>query len=712
MIFLFIASFVFADSAEYPVNTREKIYACGYNSLYLFLHLKGCNISFETVKNNIQIGQNATSFFDLQTGSAACGIKTQIVRCSYETLQKLSFPLIAWIDRSETKSPEKVIGHFIVLISCTAGKVTYLDGTSGKETNISVPTFLKQWNGMVLMEQKQSPMIFDHFGILCFLFGLLCIVLIKMFDKKTITSVLVCLIVFVGCCGQLYAIEESAGIWRKSENESINALYLLLRCHDLPCNYHSIENDFKQFPTKTNLHQLQKQAEKNGLSMFVFHSRSPDILNKMPIPFLIHMENGEGDNDETNWDGNYLLVIGRGNKNYMIVECGTVQISDIPEETLRRYWSGYGLAHLPKQKNTIFVSVLYSSLIGLGVFLVYLGIVSKKFYRVGKNTVLNICVIFFCLLSLPCIAEENNKIPDVIYTAEQIKYELLKSTEKIESLRVIYRSEYYTNPEAPKGTYLYRRILTKSPYFLNHTNSHPCNAFSWENDSLLQQAFIQENIGYNIFPFKNSYFVMKLSSEEELPGTLPGEFFFNATGIWVMKQRKAPRWGDIPVILRDVANDCRYNFVRRQLEKVDGHWCYVLFWENHDYLWIDMERGGVLLARETCHPETGMLMQRYELNKHREAASGIWIPQKLRNIQYDFAAQTEEGRKRKVIDGFFDVDEIEVNTLTETDFDFTPPSGALLTYDAREPDNHILISLLLADKKCWMTWLHGFVPTR
>jgi hypothetical protein len=29
---------------------------------------------------------------------------------------------------------------------------------------------------------------------------------------------------------------------------------------------------------------------------------------------------------------------------------------------------------------------------------------------------------------------------------------------------------------------------------------------------------------------------------------------------------------------------------------------------------------------------------------------------------------------------------MEVNTLTKADFDFTPPPGALLTYDAREPD--------------------------
>jgi hypothetical protein len=685
LILLGSLSFASENSFDLPADMREKLYSCGYNSLYLFLRLKGQDVSFEMVKDKTQIGQHGTSFFDLQTGAAAFNVKTQTVQCSYKALQKLSYPVIAWIDRSKTKLPEKVIGHFIVIISCTPEHITYFDGTSAEKTNMSVTTFQKQWNGMILMERNQPSIISNNFEIICFLFGLFCVILTKIFDKKTIVSSLVYIIVFLGYCGQSYAIEESVGIWRKPENESINALYLLLKCHELPCDYHVLESEFKQFSQNTDLYLLQKQAKKYGLTMSVLYSRSPEILNKLPIPFLIHMENGEGEN-ETIWNGNYLLIVGRGNKSYMIVECGTVQTFDISEETLRRYWSGYVLAQPPKQKNNSWVSVICSSLIGLSIFLVYLGITSKKNCRNKTNTVFNIFVILFCFSSLPCIAEEINKTPNAIHNAEKIKYELLKSAEKVKSLRVTYRSEYYKNSEAPKGTYLYRKILAMSPCFLNHTNSHPCDAFSWDNDPLLQQAFIQRDIGYNAFPFRNSYFVMKLLPEDELPGTLPGEFFFNATGIWPMEQRKAPQWDDIPVTLRDVANDSRYNFVCPQLEKVNGHWCHVFCQPNRDYLWVDMDHGGILLARETYHPKTGILMQRYELSDHQEVTDGIWLPKKLRNIQYDFAAQTKEGQKRKVIDGYFDVIEIEVNSLTESDFDFTPQSGALLLHDDREPN--------------------------
>ncbi|MDR2707053.1 MAG: hypothetical protein LBC02_14875 [Planctomycetaceae bacterium] len=686
MILFVPLSFASENSLDIPVDTREKLYSCGYNSLYLFLRLKGYNVSFESVKDKTQIKQTGTSFFDLQTGAAAFNVKTQTVQCSYETLQKLSYPVIAWIDRSKTKSPEKVIGHFIVIISCTPEYITYFDGTSAEKTNMSVTNFKKQWNGMILMEQNQSSIISNNFGIICFLFGLFCVILTKIFDKKTIVSSLVFVIIFLGYCSQSYAMEESVGIWRKPENESINALYLLLKCHELPCDYHVLESEFKQFSQNTDLYLLQKQAKKYGLTMSVFHSRSPEVLNKLPIPFLIHMESGNEKN-ETIWKGNYLLVIGRGNKNYMIVECGAVQMSDIPEEMLRRYWSGYVLAKIPKQKTSfIFSPMFFSGIIGVGILFLYLGFTTqrtnnKKNKNAAALTLFALCSGIFASQSL--FAESP---PEAKYSADEIKQVLLETASAIKSLRVTYRSEYYTNPDAPKGTYLYRKILMMSPYFLNHTNSHPCDLFSWENDPLLQQAFIQKEIGYNIFPFCSVYFVMKHSPTDGLSGTLPGEFFFNATGIWVMEQRKAPTWEEIPVSLRDVANHPEYNYVRPLQEKISDRWCHVLSWSERDTLWLDMEHGGVLTARETFHPKTGVLMQRYELSHHEEVVPKIWIPRKLRNIQFDFSAKTEEGQKRRVIDGCFNIDEVEVNNLTESDFDFTPPHGALLTYDAQNPN--------------------------
>jgi len=664
---------------DIPVEIRERLFSCGYNSLYLFLRLKGREVAFSDVKVRVKIGENGTSFFDLQNATTDVGMLTETARCSYSALCSLNMPVIAWINKNPdvAVSDEPVIGHFIVLVKVDVNGVEYIDGTSGVKGTMKQTNFVKQWNGMILKEKNKILFLSDRMALSVFFLGVAFFLLRwGVAPKKTVISALVCLML---CPLNFCQADESTRIWRTRENESINALYLLLRCNDMPCDYGSLEADLKLSSATQSLNNIRGYAKKNGLNLEIFWCSSPDALNRVPIPFLIHMGVGNGV-DDTEWQGNFLLVIGRGHGHYMILNCGTINISEMSEETLRRYWSGYVLGRSPRAKSSFFqTSAFLSSMIGLGILLFYWGFFAQKRQSGSVALVLGIALIF-----VPT-SQAEEPLP-AVFTSEQIKEVLLVTVNNLESLQIYYRSEYYTDPNAAPKSYLYRRILAKSPYFLNHTNSHPCEYFSWDKDPTLQQAFIQGTIGYNTFPFRNTYFVMWHKQDDPLPGTLPGEFFFNATGIWPMKERKAPTWREVPCALRDVAQNVNYNQVRLVQEKVDGRWCHVLFWSGNDALWLDMERGAVLLAREVYHHETGALMFRYELSNHQEAAHGLWIPKKLRNIQFDFFAQTEEGRKRRVIDGFFDVEEMEVNTLTEADFDFTPPPGALLSYDAREPD--------------------------
>ena len=665
---------------EWPQEIRDKLFACGYNSLYLFLHLKGYQKNFETLKSNVLVGPNGTSLYDLQKASASVGMQTETVHCSYSTLCSINMPVIAWINRdyTATESPEPVIGHFIVLIKASVDGVEYIDGTSGEKSTMQQANFIKQWNGMILREKSKAPFLTDRVALSIFLLGVAFILLRwGLASIKTVAPALICLML---CPLPFCHASDSTRIWRTQENESTNALYLLLRCNNQPCNYGTLEANLKPSSTAQSLNSIRDHARKRGLHLDIFQGSSPAALNRVPTPFLIHLESG-GDVGDVGWKGNFLLVIGRGHGHYMVLDCGTIGISEVSEETLRRYWSGYVLGKSPRNKPSFSqIPAFFSSMIGLGILLLYLGVFAKKKQKVP------VAVMASLVLLLAHESRADEKPSPVTHTPEQIKAVLLETADNLESLKVYYRSEYYTAPKASPKSYLYRKILSKSPYNLNHTNSHPCEAFAWDKDPFLQQAFIQGTIGYNIFPFRNTYFVMTLKLDDPLPGTLPGEFFYNATGIWPMKEQKAPTWREVPVALRDVAQNVNYDRVRPIQEKVDGRWCHVLCWSNNDVLWLDMERGAVLLAREVCNFETGTLMFRYELSDHQEAAPGLWIPKKLRNIQFDYAAQTEEGRNRRVIDGFFDVEEMEVNTLTEADFDFTPPPGALLTYDAREPN--------------------------
>jgi predicted double-glycine peptidase len=578
-LFLF-PCFSFESSQEITRDTKERLYACGYNSLYLFLKLHRINVSLNDVKSQVNIGENGTSFYDLKIAACHLGIISQVIECSYPTLQKISFPCIAWIDRSMSgrENSQSVIGHFVVLLSCTPDEVVYLDGTSGQKITVKAMTFMKQWNGMLLVPESQLKNQSRDYtmpaGIIVFIIGILCVGK-QIFRKKKTVLVIITVLFLSSTFVEASEITHN-GVWRTQENETANSLYLLLRYFNVPCDYHALKKEMQSVSADMSMKTIHAEAKKRGLLSNVYFCQSVSALDKFSLPFLIHTGMGS-DKESSLWNGNFLLVIGRGKQHFMVIDCGTVQMSDIPEETLRRYWSGYVLAKTPKQKTSfVFSPIFFSGIIGVGILFLYLGFAAQSAKsRKNKNTAVLILVVLCSgvFASQSLFAESP---PDAQYSAAEIKQVLLETANAIKSLRVNYRSEYYKNPDAPKGTYLYRKILTMSPYFLNHTNSHPCDLFSWDNDPLLQQAFIQKEIGYNIFPFCSVYFVIKHSPSDGLPGTLPGEFFFNATGIWVTEQRKAPMWENIPVALRDVANHPEYNHVRPLQEKVDNRWCHVL----------------------------------------------------------------------------------------------------------------------------------------
>jgi hypothetical protein len=63
-----LLSLCYSSESEQKLTqeTKEILYACGYNSLYLFLKLQGTNVFMDEVKSQVNIGENGTSFYDLK----------------------------------------------------------------------------------------------------------------------------------------------------------------------------------------------------------------------------------------------------------------------------------------------------------------------------------------------------------------------------------------------------------------------------------------------------------------------------------------------------------------------------------------------------------------------------------------------------------------------------------------------------------------------
>jgi hypothetical protein len=270
----------------------------------------------------------------------------------------------------------------------------------------------------------------------------------------------------------------------------------------------------------------------------------------------------------------------------------------------------------------------------------------------------------------------DDKAPAATLSTSELRKKLLESLERIDSLRVTYRSSDYDTKRFPPGTYLHRIVAAKAPYSLYHVSAHGHGQLSWEDDFYQQRAYITRDHLYNEFPVNRSFFDHEMKPDDGLPGSLPGEFFFLATGIWPMKARKPPRPDAHPYMLNEVAV-CEEFSVRAARELVGGRWCHVLERSGFDRLWIDVDRGCALMARETHSSSNGALVQRIELSDYKEIGPQIWLPGRIRNIQYDWLCPDESGRNRVVKDTIHLVVDIQVNCIEDETFRFKPRPGAL-----------------------------------
>ena len=269
--------------------------------------------------------------------------------------------------------------------------------------------------------------------------------------------------------------------------------------------------------------------------------------------------------------------------------------------------------------------------------------------------------------------------PEMQFDADELKAKIREQHKRIDSVYIEYRSYDYDGAGIPEGTYSHKAIALKSPNLLNHIAGHGNAALSWRDDARLQQGILHDGVFVNRFPWHRSFIEFELDLQDGLPGTLPGELFFWSTGIWPLTDIKAPTVVTSPAVLPAIAASEQYSFVRPVLESVDGHWCHVLEHPGVDSLWLDTNRGCALLARETREKPGGPLIQRVENTEHQEVAPGVWLPGKIRNIQFDYAARTPRGQQRRVLDAVHEVQVARANDVNDNVFKVSQQPGSVGT---------------------------------
>jgi hypothetical protein len=314
------------------------------------------------------------------------------------------------------------------------------------------------------------------------------------------------------------------------------------------------------------------------------------------------------------------------------------------------------------------------------------------------------------LLSFPIGGSIAGETTPAMLTAPQLRAKILQAQERIESIYVAYRATAEDRQALyPLGAHVYRQVAAKAPCYYFHLNTHFHNELAWKDDPLQQCCYVTAD-RYHIENRVNRTFSEgNLQPTDRVPGSLEGELFFLASGLWPLNARPAPRRDGQPCMLRDIAQSADY-VVAPDQESVRGRWCHVLESPERDRLWLDVQRGCVLLKRETRSTVKGPLATRFELGGYREVKPGIWLPTWIRNTQFDFHARTPAGRHRKVIDVLIEIVEARVNDVRQEMFAYQPPPGSLRLSASSPPQQVVSGGLDHLDDL--VLWCRRFAPAR
>jgi hypothetical protein len=182
-------------------------------------------------------------------------------------------------------------------------------------------------------------------------------------------------------------------------------------------------------------------------------------------------------------------------------------------------------------------------------------------------------------------------------------------------------------------------------------------------------------------PWSRQFVREPLATDRTLPSQAMSECIYLGLGLWPTTGLTPPTYIDgTPVTFAQVAANPNYTVAPVQ-ENINGRWCHVLELAKRDRLWVDVERGGVLMKREIFEPRNARTAQIILLDEYAMISPGIWWPMRITNTTFDpFDAGT-----RVRGSGKFRVVKIDVNGAVDSKlFAFEPGPGYVQIFDATD----------------------------
>lgn len=287
------------------------------------------------------------------------------------------------------------------------------------------------------------------------------------------------------------------------------------------------------------------------------------------------------------------------------------------------------------------------------------------------------------LLLLTALAAVRES-PPARYDAAALRSKLAEARSLVTSLEVTYHADGY-GPDFPPGTYLHRVVAAASPCYFDHLSAHGSDELDWRDDFLQQRTRVTERGWVTEYPLSRVFFSGSLRPQDPLPGTMPLEIFFLATGLWPLRDRPFPKPEGRIWTLSDVATVKVPFDVRPRMEQVQGRWCHVVVLPDRDLIWLDVDRSCAVMAREMFDPKSGRPARRYDLGGHKAYAPHLFLRGWIRVAEFDLERQAAGRDPVKSSDAYVRILSVKVNQQGLGRAPFNPPSGALEVGPERSP---------------------------
>jgi hypothetical protein len=275
--------------------------------------------------------------------------------------------------------------------------------------------------------------------------------------------------------------------------------------------------------------------------------------------------------------------------------------------------------------------------------------------------------VFACVGALTVVVA--GAAPPAQYSASELQAKLGALNAQIHGYHIVYDA-FTASVDGASGIAVHREVAAFSPSLFSHWSAKQTRLYIPEQDPLQQRLIINGDTAITEYAADRAF--KRSQMRGQLPGSAPREIMFLALGWWPFKEWRTPQL--VPgtaVVLPDVATSLEYR-ARSEQDRVGDRWCHVLEHPNHDRLWLDTDRGCMIVVREILDPASGVVAQRIEALDPIEVATGIWAPKKLRNLLFD----TEQRHLR--VDSQLLIRKIEVNAAPPTNvLDVTSKPGSI-----------------------------------